>query len=195
MVAVAATLAAGIGQAACATAVASPRSVTMVELAHQIEAEPTVPGKTHNGAYFRRNLPHHERATMSVASTELVKGRPNPNDPDAIEISISPEASNTTSYKPSFLDITFIKERVGSSWSALEDMDVPSDPHDEMYHVDETDQSVVNTYFTNLVGGQTITTPEGVTDSTQAANIALRGMQAEAEGMLQNIIHGQDIEK
>ena len=195
IIALTAALTAGIGEAACATAVASPRPVTMVELAHQIEAEPTVPGKTPNGAYFNRNLPHHEHATMSVASTELAKGRPNPNDPDAIEISISPQTSNTASYKPSFLDITFIKERVGDSWSALEDMDVPSEPDDEMYHVDVSDQKFVNTYFTNVVGGKLVTTPEGLTSSTQAATVALHGMQQEAEGMLLNIIHDRDIEK
>jgi hypothetical protein len=194
MVAVAATLAAGIGQAATAKALASPRPVNMVEIAHQIEAQPTKPGKTDNGAYFNRNLPHHEHATMSVASTELVNGKPNPNDPDAIEISVFPASSSNSSYITPLVDITFLRARVGNSWSSDESMYAPTMPDDESYHVDETGQTQINTYFTNVVDGRIVTTEEGITNSPQTATADLRDTQREAEGMLLNIVHGHDIE-
>jgi hypothetical protein len=166
----------------------------MTKLAQQIETEQTTSGKPANGASFSRFLPHGEQASVSVASTEVVNGRPNTNDPDSISVEVAPVSNSTGSYVRPFLDITFNKERDGS-WSGSEAMDVPSEPDDEMYHVDEADQRFVNTYFTNVVGGKIVTTPEGLTSSTQAATVALHGMQQEAEGMLLNILHDRDIEK
>jgi hypothetical protein len=186
-------LAAGIGEVTTAKAFASSTPPKLVRLARQIDAQPTVTGKTSQSATFSGSLSGGEVTSMSVGSPEVVHGKPNPKAVSQLSINVGPNKDYVTQDESPIIDVSFTKMPNGK-WNAYKTVGTPLDPN-EWIQTEEIEQSSVE-FYDQTVTSTGITTSDSVElHDSQYANILLNSLEVRAEDVLQSIIHNHAVER
>jgi hypothetical protein len=186
-------LAVGIGEVTTAKALATSTPPKLVRLARQIDAQPTVTGKTSQSANFSGSLPGGEVTNMSVGSPDVVNGKPNPKAVSQLSINVGPNKDYVTQDESPIIDVSFTKMPDGK-WNAYKTVGTPFDP-DEWIQTEEIEQSSVE-FYDQTVTSAGITTSDAVQlHDSQYANVLLNSLEVRAEDVLQSIIHNHAVER